>query len=326
MIYQNLQRFSQTLSLSLAVIGVCSNLGLTGGNLQATAQSVQLAQTIPQLPDNGAPKHRQAGATHAQNPPPTPPDNGAPAPENRPGGGSRSLQNTPPPPTPPDNGAPGQREGAAKRDTCPGVDKRLTALIPIVKKTASSTQGPGKVGTILEFVAGSTFSEHPTFWFFNPYSLSVERRVEFLLQDDQGKDLYQTTFTETSTQPGVIGFQLPSEAPSLEVGKIYRWFFSIYYCGEASTNVDGWVQRVPANPLINSQLEQATPQQLVALYTQKGVWLDALTTLAKRRIQKPDDQTLKDEWDKLLASINLSAIAQEPITSVLTLKNSKKSP
>ncbi|MFB8787922.1 MAG: DUF928 domain-containing protein [Potamolinea sp.] len=319
MIYKNLQQLLKTLFVTLALLGVY-------GNSHALAQFVQLAQTLPQVPDNGAPKERQAGATHAQNPPP-PPDQGAPAPANRPGGGSRNPQNAPsPPPTPPDNGAPGQREGAGSRGRCPRVDKRLTALVPIVKKTASVTQATRDFRTSLEFVAGSTFAERPTFWFFNPYSLSAERPVEFVLQDDKGKEIYQTSFTSTVTAPGVVGFQLPPEAPRLEVGKIYRWFFSIYCNPEQPIHVDGWVQRVAANPLINSQLEQATPQQLVALYTQGGVWFDAVTTLAGRRLQNPDDQTLRDEWDKLLGSVNLSAIASEPITSVLTPKNLTKLP
>lgn len=319
MIYQKLQQINQTLFVSLALLGMCSNS-------YAWAQSVELAQTLPQLPDRGAPSDRQQGATHAQNPAPTPPDNGAPAPATRPGGGSRSLQNSPPPPTPPDNGAPGQREDAGRRGQCPKVEKRLTALIPIVKKTASSTQARSELPTNLEFVAGSTFAERPTFWFFNPYSLNAERPIEFILQDDQGKDIYQTSFIATGSKPGVIGFQLPVEAPRLEVGKIYRWFFSVYCNREDPTHVSGWVQRVAANPFINSQLEQATPQQLVALYTQRGVWFDAVTTLAARRLQNPDDQVLKDEWEKLLASIDLSAIAKEPITSVLSPKTVTQSP
>lgn len=320
MIYKKLQQINQTLLLSLALLGVCSHP-------YAWAQSVELAQTVPQVPDRGAPSDRQQGATHAQNPAPTPPDNGAPAPATRPGGGSRSPQNSPP--TPPDNGAPGQREGAGSRGRCPRVDKRLTALVPIVKKTVSNRQARTDLQTNLEFVAGSTFAERPTFWFFTPYSLDAERPIEFVLQDDQGKDIYQTFFTVTTSQPGVVGFQLPVAAPRLEVGKIYRWFFSIH-CNrdnrEDPTHVSGWVQRVAANGLINSQLEQATPQQLVALYTQRGVWFDAVTTLAGRRLQNPDDQALKDEWEKLLASIDLSAIAKEPITSVLSPKTVTQSP
>jgi hypothetical protein len=322
MFYKKLQQFNQTLlsAITFAILGMCSHS-------LVLAQSVQLAETLPEVPGNGAPKDRQQGATHAQNPPPTPPNNGAPAPVTRPGGGSRNLQNSPPPPTPPDNGAPGQREDAGRRSSCPKVEKRLVALIPIIKKTVSSSQTAGNIQTNLEFVAGSTFAERPTFWFFNPYPLNSQHPVEFLLQDDQGKDIYNTSFVAKETKPGVVGFQLPGSAPQLEAGKIYRWFFSIYYCNrEDPVNVNGWVQRIAANNLINSQLEQATPQQLVDLYTQKGVWFDALTTLAQRRILNPDDQTLKEEWEKLLASVDLSAIAQEPITLVLTSKNITKWP
>jgi hypothetical protein len=140
------------------------------------------------------------------------------------------------------------------------------------------------------------------------------------LQDESGKEIYQTSLTKSGTTPGVVGFELPSTVPPLEVSKRYHWYFLIHCDGnsEDTVFVDGWVERVALKPLLKSQLAQATPQERVTLYAQAGVWHEALTALAKLRSKNPDDAKLIAEWDKLLESIDLKAIAQEPITSVLT--------
>jgi hypothetical protein len=84
--------------------------------------------------------------------------------------------------------------------------------------------------------------------------------------------------------------------------------------------VSGWVERVPLDPSLQRELDKATPQQQALLYAKGGIWHEAVTRLAELRRQKPNDVTLKEEWDKLLRSINLEAIAPEPITSMLTPK------
>lgn len=221
------------------------------------------------------------------------------------------AQKTPPPP---DNGAPTQREGAATRGPClQRGGKRLTALVPLVQYPASSSKDSNDA-----VVLGKTATSRPSFWFYVPYTLNSEQPIEFTLRDEAGKEIYQATLTGSETKPGVVGFQLPATVPALEVGKRYHWFFSVYCNPEIPIMVAGWVERVALNPLLVTELEQASPREQVALYQKASLWHEAITTLAELRRQNPEDANLKAEWLDLLQSIGLKAIAPEPLTAMLT--------
>ncbi len=217
-----------------------------------------------------------------------------------------------PPPQPPDRGAPGQRRGAASRGRCPRTRQPLTALVPLTPMAASSEQEAGQA------VISLTTSERPTFWFYVPYSLSPNRTVEFVLQDARGNDVYQTSFTESGTRPGVVSFQLPAAAPSLEVDVPYHWYFLIYCTPEDPVFVEGWMQRVNPDAALTDRIEGASPQEQVQFYREAGIWQDALTTLGQMRRDNPEDETLMEQWTQLLQSIELEALAQEPIISCCT--------
>ena len=328
MIYKKLSQRQKTLAsrvadapwaIALTVVGAYSGLPLpsvatpaqdlsalstfsTATSAAPTPHSslrLQLAQTQKQEAERGAPASRQGGASRAQNPPK---DRGAPA--------------------------PGQRTGGASRGTCPSTSKRLTALVPIISATPDHSENPILAATPAGSVLGLTVVSHPTFWVYLPYALTPEHAVEFILQDDQGNVIYQTPLSSSATTPGVAGFKLPDSVPPLQVNKRYNWFLSIA-CDrkpEATPNeldeptkivVSAWVERIALDPSLQRQLDQATPAQKALVYHKAGIWHEALTTLAELRRQQPNDATLKKEWEQLLRSINLEAIAPEPITGEL---------
>jgi hypothetical protein len=309
-------KFSQpqkTFFIALAFVGAYCTL-LPSGNLRVQAQSTRPevstatrtftrlsipGQTVAQLLLTNSntpvqqPKHSvrvQVSQTKAD-----------PKPEGAPEGGTR-------------------QDAGTRSGQCPRVDKPLTALVPITQKTTGEGQSPSTAKTTSQVVLGLTAKEHPTFWFYVPYALTSSHPIEFVLQDDKGNDIYQTKFIQSETSAGVVGFELPSTAPPLEVNKIYRWYFLVYCNAEDPAFVDGWVQRVPGNPSLYSALEQATPQEIVTVYTNGGIWYEAVTSLARLRTKNPEDATLRKEWANLLESINLEAIAPEPITTMLTPK------
>lgn len=201
-------------------------------------------------------------------------------------------------------GAPGGRRGGATRGQCPKLEagqSPLTALVPDTQK----------------LVLGLTVSENPTLWFYIPYALSERLPLKFVLQDEQKKEVYQTTFAGLQTQPGIVKLTLPSTV-TLETGKMYNWKFAIYcdpnISGESpKISVQGWIQRTAPNATLASQLKESTPRQLVALYAKEGIWFDALTTLAELQMANPQDVSLKNDWVSLLESVGLSDIAQAPI-------------
>lgn len=283
---------------------------VTPAPVEATPLSslrLQLAQLKKQRVQRGTAQgnSRPGGDTRSQNPPQNPPkDRGAPA--------------------------PGQRTGGATRGRCPVASKRLTALVPIISATSDKSQHPVLASTPTGSVLGLTVVSHPTFWFYVPYSITPERPLEFILKDDRDNIIYQTLLSESATTPGVVGFKLPDTVTPLVVNKRYNWFLTMA-CDRPAPNsssqeeptkifVSGWVERVPLAPSLQQELDKATAQQKALLYANGGIWHEAVTTLAELRRQKPNDVTLKEEWANLLRSINLEAIAPEPITSMLTPK------
>ncbi len=165
-----------------------------------------------------------------------------------------------------------------------------------------------------------TTEEYPTFWFYVPYKKSTIHSIEFVLKDESSKlsqSLFRTIVTIPEI-PGIISIPLSATTPSLQVDKMYHWFFKIkIICNPQQPPereyVEGWVQRVNLNPKLVDNSKQATPQQQVKLYAENGIWYDALTTLAELRLTKPQDPTLAVEWMNLLKSVDLENLAKQPL-------------
>jgi hypothetical protein len=141
--------------------------------------------------------------------------------------------------------------------------------------------------------------------------------AEFVLQNDAGKTLYRGHVAPPQ-QAGIVRVQLPSTAPSLEVDKLYRWFFKVKSACNPNqspqlTYVEGWIQRVNPTVAVVDRLKQATPEERTALYAQNGIWFDAVTTLAELRLARPTDTTLTADWLTLLKSANLEALSTQPL-------------
>jgi hypothetical protein len=218
------------------------------------------------------------------------------------------IYNAPPPP---DQGAPGGRSrGGSGRGPCKNYQS-LTALVPVTK------------GATKDFVWGLTASEHPTFWFDVPERLTAQVPVEFVLLDTAGNYVYKQKLTVPQMSAGIVQFSVPSTAPPLEVGKRYNWTFSIYCDPESSSaavSVRGSVQRVALDPVMERQLQAAkTPLERAALYANKGIWHDALTTLGEQLSgSKPKDSTIAVAWANLLQQVNLGNSASDPIVPCCT--------
>lgn len=297
MIYKKLSNLPKTLVMGLTVVGVYSSVPLpTQATTAPTPSALLVVSTAPSAVTTQpsflrlqlAQTPGQLASRSAQTPFKTTPllkDRGAPA--------------------------PGKRVGGASRGTCPRTSTSLTALVPVIPTLPTDS------------VLGLTFAEHPTLWFYVPYSLTATRPVEFILIDDQGTELYRTLLSDSGAAPGVMGFQIPETVPPLAVNKRYKWYMTIFCDANERSDfrsVEGWVQRVALDAKFQQQLEQATPQQKVALYTQAGVWHEAVTTLAQLRRQNPNNPTLQQQWQELMQMIDLGAIAPEPISSMLTPK------
>jgi len=197
---------------------------------------------------------------------------------------------------PPARGLPGRREGAGTRGPVTVCKEPLIALMP-------------------ETNLGQTLSPYPSFFFYIP--ATAPQTVQFELLDKNDQSIYKTTFN-TAGKPGVISISLPDTAglPPLEVGKDYRWEFSISCNADIPEDdqlVEGWVQRVEPNPALVGNLQKASVRERVAVYASAGLWQDTLSALAAARRASAGNSALAADWASLLQSVGLNKIAQQPL-------------
>lgn len=213
----------------------------------------------------------------------------------------------------PDNGTPiGRRRGGTSRNDCPASDTSLIALVP--GQDTSIEEGHKS----LSFLA-STVAEHPTIWVYLPQPFTNSQVGEFVFQNEVGEDIYRKSLTLPQTA-GIIGINLPSSPEySLKTGQKYHWYFKVY-CGEQKSEdgyyyVDSWIERVALTPELEMKLQNA---QSAAHWTyfDKNIWYDALTTLGKLLQANSTNYNLQKDWAKMLQSVELSNLLQEPIVKL----------
>lgn len=201
---------------------------------------------------------------------------------------------------PPKGGQPDNTEGGASRDggTCPQDSKASHQSVTLLLPSNHY---------------GLTVAERPTFFVYVPQTSA--QKAFFVLQDENENYYYQKNVQVPGTA-GIISFKLPSDAPVIEIGKSYKWSF-VLMCGESvrpdSPRGEGRIQRIEKNSALSSQLEKLSPLERAALYGKDGIWYDTLTSLAQLRRSQSKDLTLAANWEELLRSVGLEAIATEPL-------------
>ncbi|MBD2772936.1 DUF928 domain-containing protein [Iningainema sp. BLCCT55] len=211
----------------------------------------------------------------------------------------------PPPPPPPTRGEPtGRAQGGAGRGCEP------TALVPSTKTNNG------------DLLWGLTVAERPQFWFSLPRNLTTKDAVEFVLKDNQGKEVYKNRLENINTPKGIISIAIPQQIPPLQTGKTYKWSFSIY-CDfktieDRPGNVRGSIQRATISTTLKNQLANAkTPIEQANVYAQNGIWFDALTVLAVN-IRNNKEKDVTSAWTQLLEQANLKQVVSLPVTDCCT--------
>ncbi|MFB2835131.1 DUF928 domain-containing protein [Floridanema evergladense] len=217
---------------------------------------------------------------------------------------------------PSDISSPGRRESGGNRPAeistqlkCPNdlqvSNPPLTALVPKVSEQTTNSR------TKIIQLTGLTVEAYPTFFVYLPQTGA--NTVEFILNDTEEKEVYRTNFT-TPKVPGIFGFKLPKNAPGLEVGKSYQWYFVIR-CDPANRKrdlvVEGWIWRTQLRPAINEQIQKASLSDRASLFRQYKIWYEALAYLAQLRYSSPGNSQLTIEWRELLRSAGLSEISEK---------------
>ncbi|NJL79989.1 MAG: DUF928 domain-containing protein [Richelia sp. SM2_1_7] len=284
-----------SVKLSL-VLGFCSTILI--GN-QGFAQNKQVKFQLPAPPPGKPVGGRSDGGGKRRRP--RPPR----------GGGRRGLAFKLPAP-PPGKPVGGRTRGGGRRGPCPEVQTNLTALIPFTQKTLNL----GQTTYVKENVWGLTNSLRPTFYFYVPFSNEYSFPTEFLLQDEESKQLVYQSVVKLPSKPGIISVSLPESVKPLKENRNYRLFFNIYCETQKpipSLRVEGVVRRVELNDELTEKINAATPRERVELYAGEGIWFDSLDNLANLRKQQPKNQELLENWTSLLESTGFKDITEQPL-------------
>jgi hypothetical protein len=149
--------------------------------------------------------------------------------------------------------------------------------------------------------------------------------VQFVLKDANEQKIYSATYSLAKSAEGVVGTPggimslTVAKGYPLKIGQEYHWELTVM-CDSSDTTdlsqimpMDGRIKRVEVDPTLAVRLQQATPQDRVAVYATEKLWYETVATLIELRRDRPNDTNLADAWVKLLASVGLDIISKEPL-------------
>lgn len=240
------------------------------------------------------------------------------------------------PPTQPATGI--AKGGAGRGPICEitGGESGLLTLMPAIPDRTDENNldklqeidAASEVVSTNQYVGSYTIEEHPTFWFYLPYSLPAEdsqgatttssnRVAQFVLLDETNRvvsnELISVKLLKT---PHLVKYALPY---SLETGEVYNWYFSVICDSDKLSRnpvVRGWLQRIEPTPKLQLALKEVSHFEQYQTYFNNGIWLDAINSLVDIRQQFP--YIHQDAWTSLLAYFEIPEANQPDILKSAT--------
>lgn len=192
----------------------------------------------------------------------------------------------------PNRGAPGSRFGGATRGNCISGEQRLTAILPDTN-------------------LGQTAAANPYLFIFVPSNVATQ--AELVISDPDTNKVISTDILTLPGQPGVMQVQ---PVLALDPGQDYNWSFTLMCDSNdpsSFVSVSGTIERVELNSAMANQLASQNPQERLGAAVDAGLWYETLTILAELQQTNPTNDALRTEWQGILGSVGLEAIAQEPL-------------
>ncbi|MBD2485193.1 DUF928 domain-containing protein [Planktothrix sp. FACHB-1365] len=172
--------------------------------------------------------------------------------------------------------------------------KPLTALIPKSEKQLELTISP-----------------HPSLLIYFPPSQA--ETADFVIYNNNTNQLvYKITLNLPKTG-GILMINLPKNSPELQTEIPYRWTVQLNCPGSNPPFIQGLIQRNILTPELTQKLAETPTDKHWLIYAQAGIWHDAIANLAEQLRQNPNDQQLKENWQKLLNEVELNLIVTEPL-------------
>lgn len=153
---------------------------------------------------------------------------------------------------------------------------------------------------------GLTPNSSPTVWVYVPPTTA--KTLEFSLFTKEREGIYQAYLPIKTS--GLVKIMLPPNIV-LTSNKPYQWTVALVCNPTRRTEdwvVGGWIQHQPLNTDLQRQLNQATAEQQVKLYTQTGFWYEALNRYLTLQQAQPQNSNLTTIWLDLLKSAGLTAV------------------
>ena len=160
---------------------------------------------------------------------------------------------------------------------------------------------------------GTTVSKNPNIFVYLPESAAQEAIFSF--KNAAGKTLHHVKIP-VSGKAEVISVKIPT---SLELEQNYKWFLALKVNNRLTPRtpyVNGWIKRIRPNSELLKAIEDKDGLKQATAFGKHGVWYDCIETLAKLRLQKPNDKILDKHWSELLGSVELKDIDKAPIVAL----------
>lgn len=214
-----------------------------------------------------------------------------------------------------------------------GKGKQVTYGPPVYKPPKGIGSPGGRVGagtrghesvSIFALVPdhlGLTIDTQPTlYWYLSkpaPFPLILT------INDDKRAKPILETILDTSSKAGIYSAPLKAFNITLEMDIEYQWFVSLAMDPKSHSKdivAGGTIKRIVPGEELRQKLKDARPEHLTAIYSEAGLWYDALASISNLCESSPKGNHYCVGRRELLEQVDLSldlmeiAKAEEDIT------------
>jgi hypothetical protein len=213
---------------------------------------------------------------------------------------------------------------AANKQPSENVKSGSSFRLPVYKPPKGIGAPGGRIGgatrgqEALAFFAlvpdhlGLTITDQPTLYWY--LSEPVQYPLVLTVNDEtQVKPIVETIITSTP-RSGIHSMPLKNFNVKLAMDREYQWFVSLAIDQEnPSKNIiaGGRIQRVLPPEKLLRQLRNAEPDQVTAIYSEAGLWYDALASISDLIETHPTHTDYRVGRKTLLEQVDLMEVAKD---------------
>jgi hypothetical protein len=205
---------------------------------------------------------------------------------------------------------------AADKPDPPG--KRKAYKAPVGAENGVRVNGVSRASNVLDakvFVlapdhVGLTLRSQPDlFWF---QTSKAETRFELIVTQINKPEPILSVSGVQPAEGGIARMDLGKHKIKLKKGVEYQWSVALIADPKKrslDTVASGYLKREVPDPQMSTRLARKTPDQLVDVYADSGIWYDALETLSDMIDARPKDKSLREWRADLLDQVGLPEAA-----------------